>query len=50
MDWLQSRTVKALLHICVESAQQVLRILSNLQEQGLLGESSVSPDSLDSAY
>ncbi|KAL7657948.1 hypothetical protein ACMYSQ_004088 [Aspergillus niger] len=36
MDWLQSVTVKSLLHICVESAQQILRILSNLQEQGLL--------------
>lgn len=39
MDWLQSGTVKALLHICVESAQQILRILSNLLDQGLLGKS-----------
>ncbi|KAF9884749.1 hypothetical protein FE257_001311 [Aspergillus nanangensis] len=38
MDWLQSDTVKSLLHICVESAQQILRILSDLLEQGLLGE------------
>ncbi|KAE8362447.1 fungal-specific transcription factor domain-containing protein [Aspergillus caelatus] len=36
MDWLQAGTVQALLHICVESAQQILRILSNLLEQGLL--------------
>ncbi|KAL1846922.1 hypothetical protein Plec18170_008890 [Paecilomyces lecythidis] len=36
MDWLQSGTVKSLLQICVESAQQILRILSNLLEQGLL--------------
>ena len=40
MDWLQSGTVKALLHICVESAQQILRILSNLLDQGLVGKSS----------
>lgn len=38
MEWLQSATVKALLHACVESAQQILRILSNLLEQGLLGK------------
>jgi hypothetical protein len=37
MDWLQSGTVKALLQVCVESAQQTLRILSNLLDQGLLG-------------
>lgn len=42
MDWLQSGTVKALLHICMESAQQVLRILSNLLDQGLLGKSFVT--------
>ncbi|KNG82270.1 hypothetical protein ANOM_009869 [Aspergillus nomiae NRRL 13137] len=36
MDWLQAGTVKALLHICVESSQQILRILSNLLEQGIL--------------
>ena len=39
MDWLKAGTVKALLQICVDSAQQILRILSNLLEQGLLGES-----------
>ncbi|CAG7965789.1 unnamed protein product [Penicillium olsonii] len=36
LKWLQSETVKALLHICVESAQQILRILSSLLEQGIL--------------
>ncbi|KZN86679.1 putative transcriptional regulatory protein [Penicillium chrysogenum] len=36
MDWLRSGTVKALLHVCVESAQQTLRILSALLEQGIL--------------
>ncbi|RAH69953.1 fungal specific transcription factor domain-containing protein [Aspergillus aculeatinus CBS 121060] len=36
LDWLKSGTVHSLLHICLESAQQILRILSNLLEQGLL--------------
>ncbi|KAJ5231277.1 fungal-specific transcription factor domain-containing protein [Penicillium citrinum] len=36
MDWLQVDTIKALISICVESAQETLRILSNLQEQGVL--------------
>ncbi|CAG8232481.1 unnamed protein product [Penicillium salamii] len=36
MNWLRSETVKTLLHICVESAQQILRILSSLLEQGIL--------------
>ncbi|KAJ5342368.1 hypothetical protein N7541_011492 [Penicillium brevicompactum] len=36
LDWLRSGTVKALLHMCVESAQQILRVLSSLREQGLL--------------
>ncbi|CAG8125163.1 unnamed protein product [Penicillium salamii] len=40
MVWLKSETVKTLLHICVESAQQILRILSSLLEQGILGMST----------
>ncbi|KAJ5698667.1 hypothetical protein N7462_000672 [Penicillium macrosclerotiorum] len=48
MDWLQYVTVKALLHICVESAQQILRILSNLQEQGLL--EMFLPFDMDTAF
>ncbi|PYI15800.1 hypothetical protein BO99DRAFT_341722 [Aspergillus violaceofuscus CBS 115571] len=36
LDWLKTGTVHSLLHICLESAQQILRILSNLLEQGLL--------------
>ncbi|KAJ5199405.1 hypothetical protein N7491_000039 [Penicillium cf. griseofulvum] len=46
MDWLQSGTVKALLHVCVESAQQTLRILSGLLEQGILDAASMSTISL----
>lgn len=37
MHWLQSESVKGLVQICTESAQQILRILSSLSEQGLLG-------------
>ncbi|KAE8155257.1 fungal-specific transcription factor domain-containing protein [Aspergillus avenaceus] len=48
MDWLQSETVKGLLHICVESAQQVVRILTNLLEQGLLD--AFLPYNMDAAF
>ncbi|KAH8424884.1 fungal specific transcription factor domain-containing protein [Aspergillus melleus] len=48
MGWLQSGTVKALLQICVESAQQTLRILSNLLEQGLL--ETFLPLDMDAAF
>ncbi|PLB47658.1 hypothetical protein P170DRAFT_409875 [Aspergillus steynii IBT 23096] len=48
MGWLQSGTVKALLQICVESAQQTLRILSNLLEQGLL--ETFLPIYMDAAF
>lgn len=37
MHWLQSESVKGLVQMCTESAQQILRILSSLSEQGLLG-------------
>ncbi|RKL28574.1 hypothetical protein BFJ72_g12435 [Fusarium proliferatum] len=36
MHWLQSESVKGLVQMCTESAQQILRILSSLSEQGLL--------------
>ncbi|GLA09936.1 hypothetical protein AnigIFM60653_001067 [Aspergillus niger] len=48
LDWLQSGTVKSLLHICVESAQQILRRLCTLQEQGLLV--TFLPFDMDAAY
>ncbi|PKY00984.1 hypothetical protein P168DRAFT_334887 [Aspergillus campestris IBT 28561] len=48
MEWLQSATVKGLLHACVESAQQILRILSNLLEQGLL--ETFLPFDMDAAF
>lgn len=38
MNLLHSQSVKGLLQICVESAQQSLRILSLLLDQGLLGK------------
>lgn len=40
MHWLQSESVKGLVQMCTESAQQILRILSSLSEQGLLGQFS----------
>jgi len=40
MHWLQSESVKGLVQMCTESAQQILRILSSLSEQGLLGKFS----------
>ncbi|RGP59949.1 hypothetical protein FLONG3_11042 [Fusarium longipes] len=36
MHWLQSESVKGLVQMCTESAQQILRILLSLSEQGLL--------------
>ncbi|KAF4337853.1 proline utilization trans-activator [Fusarium beomiforme] len=36
MHWLQSESVKGLVQMCTESAQQILRILSSLSDQGLL--------------
>lgn len=36
LQWLQARTVKALLRVCVELAQEIVRILSNLLEQRIL--------------
>ncbi|PIG82846.1 hypothetical protein AARAC_003116, partial [Aspergillus arachidicola] len=48
MDWLQSETVQGLLHICVESAQQLVRILSNLLDQGLLD--SFLPFDMDAVF
>ncbi|KAL3595243.1 hypothetical protein FPOAC2_09566 [Fusarium poae] len=36
MHWLQSESVMGLVQICTESAQQILRILSSLSDQGLL--------------
>ncbi|KAL3492140.1 hypothetical protein BJX62DRAFT_250888 [Aspergillus germanicus] len=48
LDWLQSGTVKSLLHICVESSQQIVRILCTLQEQGLL--ETFLPFDMDAAY
>ncbi|KAF5652672.1 transcription activator [Fusarium sp. NRRL 25303] len=36
IHWLQSESVKGLVQMCTESAQQILRILSSLSEQGLL--------------
>lgn len=38
IQWLQSGSVKGLIQICVESAQQILKILSLLLDQGLLGQ------------
>lgn len=35
---LKSGSVRMLLQMCVESAQQMLTILSTLQEHSLLGE------------
>lgn len=37
MHWLESESVSGLLHICIESSQQVVRILYFLLDQGLLG-------------
>jgi proline utilization trans-activator len=45
MHWLQSESVKGLVQMCTESAQQILRILSSLSEQGLLGYSFASQQS-----
>lgn len=39
MQWIQSESVKSLIQICIDSAQQMLRVLSLLQDQGLLGTS-----------
>ncbi|KAF4977143.1 hypothetical protein FZEAL_6286 [Fusarium zealandicum] len=39
MHWLQSESVKGLIQMCIESAQQILRILVSLSDQGLLGMS-----------
>ncbi|RTE78623.1 hypothetical protein BHE90_006885 [Fusarium euwallaceae] len=36
MHWLQSESVKGLVQMCTESAQQILRILASLSDQGLL--------------
>ncbi|KAF5024685.1 hypothetical protein F66182_3255 [Fusarium sp. NRRL 66182] len=36
MHWLQSESVKGLVQMCTESAQQILRILSSLSDQDLL--------------
>ncbi|CEI70189.1 hypothetical protein FVEN_g1282 [Fusarium venenatum] len=36
MHWLQSESVMGLVQMCTESAQQILRILSSLSDQGLL--------------
>lgn len=38
MRWMQSQSIRGLLQMCTESARQILRILSVLLNQGLLGE------------
>ncbi|KAI0153863.1 hypothetical protein BJ166DRAFT_594992 [Pestalotiopsis sp. NC0098] len=55
MQWIQSESVGSLIQICIDSAQQMLRVLSLLQDQGLLGSISdqalsdtLSPNSTES--
>lgn len=55
MQWIQSESVGSLIQICIDSAQQMLRVLSLLQDQGLLGPISdqalsdtLSPNSTES--
>ncbi|KAF4458581.1 positive activator of transcription [Fusarium albosuccineum] len=36
IHWLQSESVKGLINMCTESAQQILRMLAGLSDQGLL--------------
>ncbi|ETS84810.1 hypothetical protein PFICI_02835 [Pestalotiopsis fici W106-1] len=48
MQWIQSESVKSLIQICIDSAQQMLRVLSLLQDQGLL-ENFLTFD-LDAAF
>lgn len=43
MRWLQSESITGLLNICVESSQQIIRILWCLLDQGLLGLCSITP-------
>lgn len=38
MRWMQSQSIRGLLQMCTESVRQILRILSVLLNQGLLGE------------
>ena len=42
MHCLQSDSIRGLIHICMESAQQTIRILISLQEQRLLGQSAAT--------
>ncbi|KAM5345814.1 hypothetical protein ACJ41O_011675 [Fusarium nematophilum] len=48
MHWLQSESVKGLIQMCTESAQQILRILVSLSDQGLL--ETFLPFDLDAAF
>ncbi|CAG9996893.1 unnamed protein product, partial [Clonostachys byssicola] len=48
MRWLQSESITGLLNICVESSQQIIRILWCLLDQGLL--ETFLPFDLDAAF